>query len=163
VATFFAVNLHVEKNKCGRGQPPRPHCSRIPALPCHRMAADDRFSPTTLPLSRASSAAFAKASCRFMILRSKDFEIDRSFDPTISRPNDLAITNPQPLRQPAALSRSLLQRVRSGMGEEAATPGQPVALARVFWRSSGDSPSRIAGCRWLCRNHPASSGTLTFR
>jgi hypothetical protein len=28
--------------------------------------------------------------------------------------------------------------------------------------SPGDSPSRIAGCHWLRRNHPASSETLTF-
>ncbi len=52
---------------------------------------------------------------------------------------------------------------RSRMGEEAATPGQPVALARIFWIPPGNSPSRITGCRWLCRNHPASSGTFTFR
>ena len=29
--------------------------------------------------------------------------------------------------------------------------------------SPGNSVSRITGCHWLCRNHPASSGTLTFR
>lgn len=27
----------------------------------------------------------------------------------------------------------------------------------------GNSPSRITGCRWLCRNHPASAGIFTFR
>ena len=48
-------------------------------------------------------------------------------------------------------------------GEEAATPGQPVALARVSGVSPGDSLSGITGCRWLCRNHSASAGTLTFR
>ncbi len=76
-----------QKNKCGRGQPPRPHCSWIPALPCHRMAADDRLSPTALSLFRTTSAAFAKASCPFMILRQP-----------ILRSKDLAITNLQLLR-----------------------------------------------------------------
>src|SRR5271165_2350456 len=54
-----------------------PHCSWIPALPCHRMAADDRFSPTALSLSRTTSAAFAEASCRFMILRSTNLAIEK--------------------------------------------------------------------------------------
>jgi hypothetical protein len=49
-------------------------------------------------------------------------------------------------------------------GEEAATPGQPVALARVFWKFS---PRQFS-----CENYriplalpqyPASSETLTFR
>jgi hypothetical protein len=39
-----------------------------------------------------------------------------------------AITNLRPLRWPAVLPAP-----RSKVGEEAATPGQPVALARVFW------------------------------
>jgi hypothetical protein len=72
--------------------------------------------------------------------------------------NHLAITFAQPLRWPAAPSCSEEQ-----MGEEAATPGQPVRACARFRRSSGNSPSRITGCRWLCRNHSASSGTLTFR
>ena len=42
-------------------------------------------------------------------------------------------------------SCSLLQRATSKVGEEAATPGQPVALARVSGISPGNSPSRIAG------------------
>ena len=51
---------------------------------------------------------------------------------------------------------------RSRMGEEAATPGQPVALARVFWSPPGNSPSRITGCRWLCRNHPQAQELSRF-
>jgi hypothetical protein len=57
-------------------------------------------------------AAFAKASRRFAILRSPTCDCcggQRSF--------------PAPL----------LRRAKSEVGEEAATPGQPVALARVFW------------------------------
>lgn len=41
-------------------------------------------------------------------------------------------------------------------------PGNPYALARVFGMSPSDSPSRIAGCRWLFRDHSAASGTATF-
>jgi len=53
---------------------------------------------------------------------------------------------------------------KSWTGEEAATPGQPVALKRV----SGCFPLRqfayaIRRCHWLCRNHPACPRTLTFR
>jgi hypothetical protein len=36
---------------------------------CHRMAADDRFSPTAASLFRARRAAFTEASCRFAVLR----------------------------------------------------------------------------------------------
>ena len=60
-----------------------------------------------------TSATFAEASCRFTISRSQ---------------------TRQPLRWPAALF--LLQsasKSNAKVGEEAATPGQPVALARVFW------------------------------
>ena len=40
-------------------------------------------------------------------------------------------------------------------GEEAATPGQPVAQAR-FWKfPPGNSLARTTGYRQLCRNHPA--------
>jgi len=46
--------------------------------------------------------------------------------------------------------------------EEAAMPGQPVRARALFRNVPGDSPSRIAGCRWLCRNHSAGSGMPTF-
>jgi hypothetical protein len=39
------------------------------------------------------------------------------------------------------------------MGEEAATPGQPVRARARCLESPGNSPSRITGYRWLCRNH----------
>ena len=86
---------------------------------------NDRFGPAALALSRATSAAFAKASCPFLISRSKD----------------LAITNWQACGgQRSVLFRA--QRATNRWGREAAMPGQPVALARVFWNVPGDSPSR---------------------
>jgi len=46
----------------------------------------------------------------------------------------------------------------SGIGEEAATPGQPGTRSHALsGLSPGDSPSRITGCCRPCRNHPASS------
>lgn len=53
---------------------------------------------------------------------------------------------------------------KSVWGSEAATPGLPVArcaFLEVF--PLGNSLSLAAGCHWLCRNHPAKSGTITFR
>ncbi len=82
---------------------------------------NDRFSPATLPLSRTKRR-----------LGLSELPI-----------RHLAMTKMQPLRRPAALSSlfarcSLLRKAKSNepraeSGEEAATPGQPVALARVFW------------------------------
>jgi len=49
----------------------------------------------------------------------------------------LAMTKVQPLRRPAALVSCSLPRLRRAHKQrvrgEAATPGQPVALTRVFW------------------------------
>ena len=96
---------------------------------------NDRFSPTAL---ENSAAAFAKA--RYWI-------------------HDLAITILQPRGWPA----TLLPLRRAEWGRRPQRPGNQFALARGLWIPSGNSPSRIAGCRWLRRNHSASSGTLTFR
>jgi len=71
------------------------------------------------------------------------FAISRSLIPT--------------LRHPAA---RLLRRAEV---EEAASPGNQSRWCAFLEVSPGNSLSRIAGCRWLCRNHPAESGTLTFR
>jgi len=68
----------------------------------------------------------------------------------------LAITNLQPLRWPAALSRS------EERGEEAASPGNQSRSRAFLEVSPDDSLSRITGCRWLCRNHPAKSGISRF-
>ena len=46
--------------------------------------------------------------------------------------------------------------VCGGLCEEAATPGQPVSRRNAFWRNPpGNSPSRIARNRRLCRNAQA--------
>ena len=52
---------------------------------------------------------------------------------------------------------------RSSKGEEAATPEQPVAQSAFLEVPPGNSLTRIAGDRWLCRNHSAQPGILTFR
>ena len=89
------------------GQPPDRIRSWFPALPFTAWRRNDRFSPTALE----RSAAFAKASCRFVTLR-------------------LRICNRRGGQRPYLLPAPKSER---RMGEEAATPGQPVALARVFW------------------------------
>ncbi len=107
---------------------------------------NDRFSPTALALSQATSAAFAKASCPFLISRSKD----------------LAITNWQDLRWPAVRPAPCSKEHQAGGGGGRNARATSRTCAR-FWMSASDSPSRIASCRWLCRNHSASSGNFTFR
>lgn len=75
------------------------------------------------------------------------------------RTRKLTLTNPQLLRDASGLPAP-----KSRWGTEAATPGLPVALGaflEVF--PPGNSLSPTAGCHWLCRNHPAKSGTITFR
>lgn len=69
---------------------------------------NDCFSPTALQ----RSAAFAKAGCRFVIVRSR----------TCNRCGGQR-SCPAPC----------CKEQRAGWGRKAATPGQPVALARVFW------------------------------
>jgi len=133
--------LAAKTNAAGASHPSRIVRGFLCCL-CHRMAADDRFSPTAASLFRARHAAFCRSKLPI---------------------RNLATTNPQPLRPPEALFLLRAFIGQEQVGEEAATPGQPVALARVSGVSAADSPSRIAGCRWLCRNHPASSGMLTFR
>jgi hypothetical protein len=95
--------MSADDKKCGPGQPPEPHRTWFPAW------RNDRFSPTALE----RSAAFAKAGCRSVTLRS----------PICNRQG-----------WPAALSCSEEQN-----GGSAATPGQPV---RAHARSL-DSPPAI--------------------
>jgi hypothetical protein len=94
---------------------------------------NDRFSPTALE----SSTAFAKARCRFVLLRLR----------TCDRRGG---------QRPVPAQRSGI----GGGGRNApetscacASAGFPPAI------HPRESPDR----RWLCRNHSASSGTLTFR
>ena len=71
----------------------------------------------------------------------------------------LTMTNRQPLRRPAAF---VLLR-RAAWGRRPQRPGNQSRLHAFSGFLPGNSPSGIAGCRWLCRNHSASSGTFTFR
>jgi hypothetical protein len=99
---------------------------------------NDRFSPSALHLR---SAAFAKAVCRFAILRS----------PTRNRCGG---------HRPCPRSR-LLRAVEQD-GRRPQCPGNQFRACARLLESPSDSPSRVTGCRWLCRNHSARSGTLTF-
>ena len=91
---------------------------------------NDRFGPTALPLSRATSATFAKASCPFAISRLRTGKPAVASGPSCSR------------------SKSNEQ-----VGEEAAMPGQPVALARVFWNVPR---------RFTLENHQAAAGSAAI-
>jgi hypothetical protein len=108
------ISLLPPNSECGRG-PATPDRIRswFPALPFTAWRWNDRFSPTALE----RSAAFAKASCRFMISRSQGPRYHDSATAAVA-------SGPVLLPAPKSTRR---------MGEEAATPGQPVALARVFW------------------------------
>ena len=144
-AKWFGV-----KNKCGSASH-RAASFVDSCLPCHRLATalSDGMTASVRQRSRSLErriVTLAKASCPFVISRRQ--RCNRCGG---QRPLFLA-------RCPAPKE----QKDNKQEGE-AATPGQPVALARVSDQSPGNSPSRIAGCRWLCRNHPASTGTLTFR
>jgi hypothetical protein len=97
---------------------------------------NDRFSPTAL--DTIPSAAFAKAGCGSIISRSR-------------------------IHNRRGWPAALLPLRKAEWGRRPQRPGNQFALARGFWIPPGNSLSRIAGCRWLCRNHSASSGTLTFR
>jgi len=129
----------VQKNAVRASHPDRIR-TEFPALPYHRKAADDRLGPTAL--DGISSVAFAKASCKSAILRSR---IDNR---TVSQ---------RPCLLPAPKSK------RTDWGRRPQRPGNQHALARISGFSPGNSPSRITGCRWLCRNHSTMSGNLTFR
>ena len=56
----------------------------------------------------------------------------------------------------------LLRRARlQGGGRNARATSSRLRTCSGF--PTGNSPSTITGCRWLCRNHSASSGNFTFR
>ena len=55
----------------------------------------------------------------------------------------------------------LLRRADGGGGRNARTTSSRLRTFSGF--PTGNSLSRITGYRWLCRNHPASSGNFTFR
>jgi len=80
---------------------------------------------------------FAEAGCRFAIVWCR-------------------IRNSAVGQQPVFCS----EEQQGGGGRNA---GQPVAQCAFLEVPPGNSLSRIAGDRWLCRNHSAQPGTLTFR
>jgi hypothetical protein len=94
---------------------------------------NDCFSPTALQ----RSAALAKAGCRFVIVRSRT-------------------CNRRGVQRSCPAPCFLLKRTRSKERDGGGRPQRPgnQSRSRAFsGMSSGDSPSRVAGCRWLCRNH----------
>ena len=117
--------------KCGRASHPTAFVRDFLLCQITAWRRNDRFSPTALPLSRATSAAFAKASCPFAMSRS------RTGKPAVAD----------------GPSRSLLRRATNRWGEEAAMPGQPVALARVFWN---------VPWRFTLENHQAAAGSAAI-
>src|SRR5260221_1180125 len=101
----------------------------VSCLPCHRMAAERPPQPVSASLSieiNKKRVAFAKAVCQVC---------------------DLAITNPQPLRRPSALSSlsapgSEEREAKEQNGRRPQCPGNPVfAPERVILESPGASHS----------------------
>jgi len=93
------------------GQPPDRVRTWFPALAfITAWRRNDRFGPTALPLSRATSAAFAEASCRFVILR---------------------WTNLRLLRWPAVLPASCSEEQQARWGRRPQRPGNQSRL-RAF-------------------------------
>ena len=124
-------NCELRENKCGPGQPPGPHCFR--GMSCR-----------PFPRTRHGGVHLSRALRR--ATRKRCHSADTSAK-----------------RRSAALSAALRWPTASpavcgGLCEEAATPGQPVLRRNAFWRNPpGNSPSRIARNRRLCRN--ARQGT----
>ncbi len=87
---------------------------------------NDRFGPTALTLSQATSAAFAKASCPFLISRSK-ISRSRTGKPAVA----------------SGPSCSLLRRATNRWGRRPQCPGNQSHLRAFSGMSPGDSPSRI--------------------
>lgn len=92
--------------------------------------------------------------------------------PTL-QPSEELLRRSKPIAKPQACAHEsataagrqrpfLLQRAVGGLRPQ--RPGCQSRKAR-FWKfyPSATSLSLAAGCHWLCRNHPAKSGTITFR
>jgi hypothetical protein len=71
VAPADWISLFAQKIECGRASHPTAFVRGFLLCLITAWRRNDRFSPTALE----RSAAFAKASCRFMISRSKDLAI----------------------------------------------------------------------------------------
>jgi hypothetical protein len=100
---------------------------------------NDRSGPSAHYLK---CATFAKAVCRFAILRS----------PTRNRCGG---------HRPCPAPGSEEPKSRTGGGRNArATQGS--RRSAYFWNPPATHSHESPACRWLCRNHSARSGTLTF-
>ncbi len=118
-----------------RASHPKPHRNVISCS-----ALNDDFSPTALALRKAASATFAETGDLSAISRS------RSAHPAVAG-------GPYLVRAPKKHWTS---------GERPQRPGNQPHLRAFLELSPGNSPSRITGCRQLCRNHSAGSGTHVF-
>jgi hypothetical protein len=90
----------------------RPHLYVVSCLPCHRVAAERPLQPVSASLSieiNKKRVAFAKAVCEV---------------------GDLAITHPQPLRRPPALSSLQVPKNQEQNGMRPQCPGNPVFAPR---------------------------------
>ena len=129
------------KWKCGRASHPTAFVRDFLLCQITAWRRNDRFGPTALPLSRATSAAFAKASCHS---QSRDHELASLRWPAI---------------HPALCSEE--QQAGGGGGRNARATSR--TCARFLECPPVIHPRESPGCRWLCRNHSASSGNFTFR
>ena len=122
-----------QKNECGPGQPPGPHCSRISCLAFPPQGGgDDASGPTALASER---------------------RICRSRLQIVIRKSQTAIT--------AVASGPVLLDERDGGGGRNAQ-ATSTRLRAFSGMSSGNSPSRITGNRWLCRKSSSNLGNLTL-
>lgn len=109
-----------------------PHRAWIPAF---ASSPRTRRNDCLGPIALPKSATFAEAVCRRVVSRSR-------------------LRNRCGGQQPF-----LLVARRGGGGRNARATSRAHAHAGCV---PGNSLSRITGCRWLCRNHPAKSGTSRF-
>jgi hypothetical protein len=130
-----------QKIECGRASHPTAFVRGFLRCQITAWRRNDRFGPTALPLSRATSAAFAKASCPFAISRSRTGKPAVAGGPSCS------------------CSKSNEQGGGGGRNARATSR----ACARFLECPPAIHPRESPGCRWLCRNHSASSGNFTFR
>jgi len=126
------VQERTQKFGCSTGQPPRPHRSCVPALPCHRGCG-------------AMTASVCSHSQRVRLLPKPAAD---SVAPWQRFGNCCGGQRP-----------SLLRRASRGGGRNARATSR---VQRFWMFSPGNPLSQITGCHQLCRNYRASSGTLTF-
>jgi hypothetical protein len=126
-----------QKNKCGPGQPPGPHCF------CEILFAPD--PRTRHGGEQPSSPALRRVRAMMLLVR-------------LSLAKRTSRTNLQHCDGTSGQSCRVWRTL-----EEAATPGQPVRAEARVWRNPPDnSPSRIIRNRWLCRNALAGRAGISL-